>query len=810
MVRRQSRVAWRAVWGVCVGLLGGPAAAQLPEVEGRWSPPLSWPLSAQHVHLLPDGQVMFFGDLAGSGQAPYVWDPSADTFTALPLPPFNVFGAGHSYLPDGRLLLTGGHAEPRVGENRAVLFNPSTGSWEPAPEMNDKRRYPTNTTLPNGDVLVLSGETVGSGGTNALPQRWVNDTQSWWNLSTAERKLPHSPRMFLAPNGKLFFAGAWRSNLWLDPEGTGTWFGATRSLFGGRAYGGAVYLDGKVLLVGGGDPPTDTVELIDLNQPSPTWTSQSPLSVARRHHNTTLLPDGSVLVTGGTRAGGFDDRQGAVLHAELWNPETHTWHSLASGSVYRGYHSTAVLLPDGRVLSAGGSESSAELFEPPYLFQGPRPTLQEAPDQLLPGTAFPVRTPEAAQIKKVTLLALGSSTHAFDQNQRFLTLPHSVTGDGLLVSAPESNVVAPPGPYLLFLVNEAGVPSVAKRVQIGKVASRFSSVIAFSDVWKYDDGNVDRGTAWLASDYDDSAWKSGPGQFGYGDGDEATVLTASTPTQPTVYFRKKITLDKPVLAARLEALFDDGLQVWVNGVPVYSKNVGHGLDFGKYASGSTSNEYRRESLSLNDVPLNVPFVVGENIVTALVKQVGPRSADLSFALGLQVQFENFQEEHQRAISFGESWEYDDSGLDPGPSWMAPTFDSASWKVGVGQFGYGDGDEATVLASTRPARPSTYFRKKIHLSGPVTSASLELLFEDGVAVFVNGTQVFTRNVGRMAHTKYATGSLENARETVELVLEPNPFVQGENTLAVVVKQVGATSPDLSFDLALDVGVQVRAP
>ncbi|WP_225411886.1 galactose oxidase-like domain-containing protein [Stigmatella hybrida] len=289
--------------------------------------------------------------------------------------------------------------------------------------------------------------------------------------------------------------------------------------------------------------------------------------VHRRHHSTTLLPDGTVLVTGGTRAGGFDDRAGAVLHAELFDPETGQWTSLASERIYRGYHSTALLLPDGRVLSAGGNgESSAEIFEPPYLFKGPRPTLTEAPDELLPGTAFQVRTPEAAQIKKVTLLALGSSTHAFDQNQRLLTLSHSVNEDGLRVSAPESNLLAPPGPYMLFLVSEAGVPSVAKRVQVGKVASRFSSVISFSGAWKYDDSNVDRGTSWLAAHYDDSAWKSGLGQFGHGDGAEATVLAATRPARSSTYF----------------------------------------------------------------------FVVGENTLAVVVKQVGATSPDLSFDLALDV------------------------------------------------------------------------------------------------------------------------------------------------------------------------------
>jgi hypothetical protein len=197
------------------------------------------------------------------------------------------------------------------------------------------------------------------------------------------------------------------------------------------------------------------------------------MTYARRQLNATLLPDGEVLVTGGTSAAGFSDRSGAVHAAEAWNPITERWSVLASNRVTRVYHSTTLLLPDGRVLHAGSGdgpglprELNAEFFSPPYLFRGPRPLLEEAPGQVGYGQAFFVATPDAGQVVRVTLVRLSSVTHAFDQSQRFVELSFRRAAGGLTVFAPDSRSSAPPGPYLLAILNQADVPSVAKIVRI--------------------------------------------------------------------------------------------------------------------------------------------------------------------------------------------------------------------------------------------------------------------------------------------------------------------------------------------------------
>ena len=885
-------------WGrgalVVASLLALDAKAD-PALVGEWSQVTTFPISATHMHLLPTGKVMFYGEFEEGLKPPQLWDPATGELSQLPTPDYNIFCTGHSPLPDGRLLVTGGHVESHVGLPHTSLFNPFTLTWSRGPDMNDNRWYPTNTTLPNGQVVVLSGETHASGTTNPLPQVWQPETHSWRDLTTAIRDLPYYPRMFLAPTGKLFFAGPQRGTRWLDPEGTGTWYDGPRSDYNGRSYGSAVMYGTKVLILGGGSPPTNTVEEIDLADPVPTWRPRAPMQRARRQVNATLLPDGKVLVTGGSGGKDFDDETQPVKVPEVFDPDTNTWTSLAPASEYRGYHSTALLLPDGRILNAGGRKRhSMEILTPPYLKQGgaPRPAVDSVPATLTPGGGFFVQTPDGERITKVTLIALGSVTHAFDQNQRLLKLSFSRAEGGLNVAAPEDNLAAPPGHYMLFLVDERGVPSVGKIVRVVNALPRARKAIVFSDVWKYDDRGLDQGTAWLAPDFDDSAWKSGPGQLGYGDGDEGTLLN---PGSLTVYFRKKLTLEHPITAASLEALYDDGITVWVNGVQVFSRDMNNGTDFGATASASLTNAYARASLALD----TNPFHVGDNIITAMVKQVSASSPDLTFALGLELQeavepvgealrvtspnggevlqpdavtpitwssvgdltvvnleysldagrhwspiasgvpdtgvypwkvpdastyealvrvsrpgkarvsdvsdlpFTLRRSTRSVAIPFQSTWRYLDSGEDPGMGWSRLDFDDSRWDRGVGQLGYGDGDEGTVLRVTSPAQTSVYFRKSIQVNGTVTEAHLNVLFDDGFAVFINGTQVFARNVDKgLEHEKYASSSTEN--ELAGGAIPTRVFVQGENSVAVVVKQAGATSPDLSFDLELQLG------
>ena len=459
-----------ALWLVGCTVLAGPARAQTPAEVGQWSSVMAWPLSATHTSLLPTGRVMFFGEFAQGDDPPGLWDPATGGLGRLTAPGYNIFCAGHSFLADGRLLIAGGHIESHVGLEDASLWDPFTSRWTRLPDMNDGRWYPTNVTLANGDVMVISGETVGTGIMNEIPQRYLAATGTWRDMTTARLKLPYYPRMFLAPNGRLFLAGPQRLSRFMEPGGTGAWFSGPSSNYGTRSYGPAVYLDGRVFLIGGGDPPTATVEQIDLNVASPVWRYMAPMSTPRRQHNATLLPDGTVLVTGGSRGSGFDDKTSPVFHAEVYDPATNRWTRLASNTLYRGYHATAVLLPDGRVLSAGGrNANSAEIFSPPYLFKGARPVVSSVPDVISPRTTFTLSTPDAGRVTKVTLIALGSVTHAFDQNQRLLTLPFTRGSGVLTVTAPANNNLAPPGYYQLFLVNDAGVPSVGRMVRIPAV-----------------------------------------------------------------------------------------------------------------------------------------------------------------------------------------------------------------------------------------------------------------------------------------------------------------------------------------------------
>jgi hypothetical protein len=457
-----------------VGLAGVHplAKAQTPATVGQFSPLMNWPNNPTHAVLLSNGTVFWWPSFS-NGDEPQIWNPATSTNTPATAAGYDIFCGGHSLLPNGQVLVTGGDSTISTGVANASIYDPVGGTWTFVPDMNAGRWYPTNTVLANGDTVITSGEISPLLGNDPLPQVWQVASGTWRNLTTAELDLALYPEMYLLPNGLLFMAGPSPTSRFLNTDGTGAWTTGPNSEYGNRVGGPSVmYNNGQVMIIGGGGP-TATAEIINLNDPVPTWSYTGSMANARRNANATLLPDGTILVTGGTSGAEFDDYTHAVYPDELWNPATGTWSTLASLSVYRGYHSIALLLPNGQVLSGGGqcygdpgcNPNSAEIFSPPYLFAGPQPTITSAPATINGGQTFFVGTPNAANITQVTWIRLGAVTHTFNMEQRISFLSFSQATGGLNVTAPPSANLAPPGYYMLFIL-AGGVPSVASIIQV--------------------------------------------------------------------------------------------------------------------------------------------------------------------------------------------------------------------------------------------------------------------------------------------------------------------------------------------------------
>jgi galactose oxidase len=440
----------------------GSAAAM-----GEWPSKINWPIVAVHLALLPTGKVLSFG----KNGVPQLWDPVTNTFTDKPSPSL-LFCAGQAFMSDGRLLVAGGHLSDDHGLPNLNFFDPFTESWTASDKPMAKGRwYPTVTTLGNGQMLTIAGRDQTASNV-LIPEVWTGTT--WRALTTASMSLPYYPRMFLAPNGKVFMAGEGQSTFYLSTGGTGSWSSSVGNrMYGTRDYGAAVmYRPGKILYVGGGST-TNTAEIIDLNQLNPSWQWTGSMAFARRHLNATVLPTGDVLVTGGTSGTSFSDETQGTRAAELWNPNTGVWTTLASDSVTRVYHATSILLPDARVLHTGSGDGAgvtaqlnAQVFSPPYLFKGVRPIITSAPSLVGYGQSFFIGKTDTVKLATVSFVRLGATTHAFDENQRFARLPFSLTQGGLTVTAPTSRNRIPPGHYMLFLVSKLGVPSVASIIRI--------------------------------------------------------------------------------------------------------------------------------------------------------------------------------------------------------------------------------------------------------------------------------------------------------------------------------------------------------
>ena len=464
---------------------------------------------------------------ANKGRA---WDPTTKVLKPAPDPPLgplnvdgtktvNLFCSGHCFLPDGNLLVVGGHIKDNWGLRQTSIYNYQANEFSSQTEMNNGRWYPSALPLPDGRVLAISGSYYNGAVTiNNIPQIWSpNDPNGWIEVAAPPFPLPLYPRVHLDPNGRrIFMAGPLEKSWYLelkDDKGNdsktqvkvgnnthlvlGKWTDAgVERKAGQRDYAPSVMYDsGKILYIGGGnkdeDGPTTEAEYIDLNAKSLEW-KMTHMNTQRRQFNATVLPDGTVLVTGGTKGEGFNNllEPNPVHEAELWNPVNDTWTRMAVEKSNRCYHSVALLLPDGRVLSAGGGEydgvdppknapgnlTDGQLFEPPYLFKGPRPIIESAPKEIHYGKPFPVTVGTSDSIKRVSLVRLGSVTHCRNMNQSLMFLePLTPASPTMVVPAPANENLAPPGYYMLFVLNKEDVPSVASMVRVAPAPAEKST-----------------------------------------------------------------------------------------------------------------------------------------------------------------------------------------------------------------------------------------------------------------------------------------------------------------------------------------------
>ncbi|MBA3264389.1 MAG: DUF1929 domain-containing protein [Thermoleophilaceae bacterium] len=459
-----------------------PATAQSPTdpaVIGSWGAPFDIGVKGIHSVVLPNGRVLLFSyPYRAVGSDAYVWNPATGASTNVSLSwNRDIFCAGHSFLADGRLLLTGGHVHRGafgLGVKNTDIYDPAGGTFTSGPLLGEERWYPTNVTLPSGRVLVFGGfKDVDNSQKATTVDSYDPASNTVTALpATANKGYGNYPKLHLLANGKIAWTNLARTQLF--NTSTNTWAASALTNFAGRGESGSSILlpgSNKLLIFGGPNGSgggSATAEIGNFSGTSPSWRAVGSLNSGRVWANGVLLPDGKVLAVGGGGGGTYTN---PVKQAELFDPQTETWTQMATQQGPRVYHSTAVLLPDGRVLSAGHDngtqQTMAEIYSPPYLFQGARPTISSAPSTVAYGAQFNVSTPEASSIDRVVLIRPSSTTHSLHQDQRSVELSFTATsGNDLSVTAPANGTTAPPGPYMLFLVNSNGVPSVAPFVTV--------------------------------------------------------------------------------------------------------------------------------------------------------------------------------------------------------------------------------------------------------------------------------------------------------------------------------------------------------
>ncbi|MEV0715106.1 galactose oxidase early set domain-containing protein [Asanoa sp. NPDC050611] len=483
-------------------------------VKGKWQVmPYQSTVRGIHAVVLDNGKVLL---VAGSGNDPKqfaagtfktaVYDPVTGVFTNVPTPD-DLFCAGHVQLSDGKVLVMGGNkAYPTPdgtgykGLRNSYIFDPAKNTYTRINDMEKGHWYPSATLLGNGDVISLGGQGEDAKGTvvteyySAAQQKWLPPNQvkqnyAWWGFY---------PTMVLMQDGRLFYTGS--HTFGKGRAGTGASIydigtGSVTDVPGlrkkdERDQSMSVLLppaqDQKVFTVGGGNGDSGATahrltDIIDLKAANPTYQPgpdlpQGTLSggvpqtgdQGKMYVSLVLLPDGKIFETGG----GLHNRADPVYEASIYNPATNTFSGAAIDPVPRTYHSSAFLLPDGRVMAVGDNPANGSfdmrisIYSPAYLFKGARPQISSVANTNWTYGSTQRITVDST-ITRASLIRPAAVTHSSDPNQRFVELPMTVKGNEIDLNVTSNPNVAPPGWYMLFVHNGQGVPSVAKWVKLG-------------------------------------------------------------------------------------------------------------------------------------------------------------------------------------------------------------------------------------------------------------------------------------------------------------------------------------------------------
>jgi hypothetical protein len=492
-------------------IAAAPTTLGAPALFGQWSDVQPWPVIPIHANLMPNGKVIAWDATPDDfDDDPHttenyttrvtVWDPQRNTFiSANNDTNADLFCAGSSHLWDGRIIFAGG--DSGIGGlngplSNTSIYDPDTNTWEQMEDMAAPRWYSSNAALANGETLTYAGTYAPA----PVAEVFQHD-ETWRSLG-----IPTLPELSInyqwmqtIPDGRVMTFGPQNTLATIDPQGNGIITpGQQRDQYPQRHYGSyAMYDIGKVIVSGGtedeGGPFSyDSTLLIDTATQQVTATS--PMTFARSQHNLTILADGSVLASGGNTSGAaLIDLDAGVLRPEIWSPDTGQWQVMNDMQIDRQYHSVALLLPDATVLSAGGGycgtcyeegyeEQNAEIFSPPYLFSegatpATRPQIGLAPESIDYDAMFSLTTPDAASIARVHLVKLGSVTHSMNQDQRLIPLSFRREGNALRISGPATRNIAPPGHYMLFILNNDGVPSEAAITLVGQPKLRSGQTV---------------------------------------------------------------------------------------------------------------------------------------------------------------------------------------------------------------------------------------------------------------------------------------------------------------------------------------------